>query len=407
MNPLEDTLATDDPGDATADRFRYQWAWAAVMCCDVLDATRDVEEVFCEHHEDVLVKHRDGRYTGQQVKTRQDDQPPWKAADKAVVRSCSRFVALDTQFPGQFKRFLFLTNHPLHSANTASSLPYVLSTVKIAGNLDDVPSNVKRWITKIAASSAADENRVFETLQKTDADSSLPKLQDVTMRLINAITCCWPSADDCTHSSVERAAVSLIDECSRASALEYRQTLRSSVSATASDDEDDARRIEGKRMTYSRIDEILDAHKGSTAALLRDLDDSAVPEKGSTDLLRRKLEVGGFSVVSSTSAEDLRDKADYLRTRWISKYGSLRGQQRGEHVSSLVLNDASRAFEAAASDVMRFGPAMREHLRGRFLMRRNANDNLYDTTDEHLEGFAYLLTARCKVAWSHERPWES
>ena len=51
----------------------------------LLDDTQDVEEVFCEHHEDVLLKHRDGLFTGHQVKTRGDDQPPWKAKDDAAA----------------------------------------------------------------------------------------------------------------------------------------------------------------------------------------------------------------------------------------------------------------------------------------------------------------------------------
>jgi hypothetical protein len=35
-------------------------------------------------------------------------------------------------------------------------------------------------------------------------------------------------------------------------------------------------------------------------------------DRGSTDLLYKKLDAGGFSAVSRNSAEDLRDKADYL-----------------------------------------------------------------------------------------------
>lgn len=60
----EDVIARDDPGDATADRFRFQYTWTTVVCCMLLDDTEDVEEVFCEHHEDVLLKHTDGCFTG-------------------------------------------------------------------------------------------------------------------------------------------------------------------------------------------------------------------------------------------------------------------------------------------------------------------------------------------------------
>jgi hypothetical protein len=61
--------ATDDPGDDTARRYRYQWTYAGIICCMLLDDTENVAEVFCEHHEDVLLKHTDLTFTGVQVKT--------------------------------------------------------------------------------------------------------------------------------------------------------------------------------------------------------------------------------------------------------------------------------------------------------------------------------------------------
>jgi hypothetical protein len=50
----------------------------------LFDDTQDVEEVFCEHHEDVLLKHCDGMFTGHQVKTRESNQPLWKASDSQI-----------------------------------------------------------------------------------------------------------------------------------------------------------------------------------------------------------------------------------------------------------------------------------------------------------------------------------
>ncbi|WP_157726327.1 dsDNA nuclease domain-containing protein, partial [Imhoffiella purpurea] len=66
-NP-ENTLADGDPGDDTANRYRFQWTWAAIMCCKLLDDSEDVEEVFCEHHEDVLLggDHNSGPHSCRQ-----------------------------------------------------------------------------------------------------------------------------------------------------------------------------------------------------------------------------------------------------------------------------------------------------------------------------------------------------
>lgn len=78
------TPAVGDPGDDTARRYRYQWTYAAIVCCVLLDETEDVAEVFCEHHEDILTKHTDGTYSGLQIKTRASTQDVWKTSDDDV-----------------------------------------------------------------------------------------------------------------------------------------------------------------------------------------------------------------------------------------------------------------------------------------------------------------------------------
>ena len=126
MPSPESAISCNDPGDETANRYRFQWTWAAIMCCSLLEADRDIEEVFCEHHEDVLLKHRDGSFTGHQVKTRGIDQPVWKSSDEPVRNSCVRFAKLERDFPDRFRNFCFLTNHPLHTAGNSKDISYVL-----------------------------------------------------------------------------------------------------------------------------------------------------------------------------------------------------------------------------------------------------------------------------------------
>src|SRR5690606_9643666 len=95
LHAPDTTLATDDPGDDTARRYRYQWTYAAIVCCILLDETWDVAEVYCEYHENILIKYTDGTFAGLQVKTRAGDQGPWKTADDAVKHSCTRFAKLE------------------------------------------------------------------------------------------------------------------------------------------------------------------------------------------------------------------------------------------------------------------------------------------------------------------------
>lgn len=403
----ENAVADGDPGDETANRYRFQWTWAAVVCCMLLDDTEDVQEVFCEHHEDVLLKHQDGSFTGHQVKTRDDNQPPWKARDEAVLAACARFAKLESEYPGRFRRFCLLTNHPLYSAGNGQDLPYVLQSIKDAASVADLPPIVTPWIRRVARDADVTEAVAFAALSKSVAKADLPKLRDAVMRLIDTIVQCWTPAADCSHDAVKGAAQALIDECGRASSLDHEQLLPAYVIAAVDGDADTVARINGKRMTLARVQSILEHGRDSTATLAGDPTRCVEPGEGRTELLHTKLDVGGFSAVSRNSAEDLRDKADYLGIGWIKKYGHDKGLQRYDHVCSLVFSDAGRAFDAAQTEADGFGPAMREDLRRRFRERRRAGDQLFDSTDDHLEGIAFSLTAQCKIVWSHAKPWES
>jgi hypothetical protein len=399
-------VVADDPGDETARRYRFQYTWAAIVCCALLDETSDVVEVFCEHHEDVLVKHSDGRFSGQQIKTRESDQPVWKAGEEQVRSAFARFVKLDAQFPGHFRTFHFLTNHPLFVAENARSIGFVLSKIREAPTVADLPSNVGSWLQRVSREAEESEAAAFQTLKKCTSKDQLPKLQDSLMRLMDVLVGCWPGAAYCSLDCVRRSAQALIEECARASALDHQQLLPAYVAATESPEQELATRIKGKRIGRIRVLAILDEGITATAPLTGEPSKWVEPGNGSTELMLKKLDAGGFSAVSCNSAENLRDKADYLAIAWTKKLGRSKGLERYDHVRSIALSDAGRAFDATKVDGRQFGPAMREDLCARFQARRVQGQQLFDCSNEHLEGFAYSLTSQCKVQWSIDRPWE-
>ena len=401
------TRATGDPGDDTARRYRYQWTYAAIVCCMLLDDTEDIAEVFCEQHEDVLVKHADGAFTGLQVNTRSSDQEVWKTGDPAVRSSCARFAKLEADFPGRFKAFRFLTNHPLYAGKNGQDLCWVLATIKAAATAAGVSTPTSRFLSRVARDAGCSNEVAFVALSKTEARDDLAKLPDIEARLVTTLTSVWTRATECFHLSVVRAARALIDECGRASSLAHEHTLPAYLSAVASPGETElAARLLGKRIDKARVLGVLDRGLSGTAPLDGDPESCAVPGAGATGLLLKKLDAGGFSAVSRNSAQDLRDKADYLGIVWTKKHGRTSGLQRYGHMRSLVLSDAARAFESTQRHDQPFGLQMLSELRDRFQQRRQDGSQLYDCINEHLEGFAYSLTSECKVQWSLDRPWE-
>jgi Cap4, dsDNA endonuclease domain len=407
--PAPDTVpATGDPGDDTALRYRYQWTYAAIICCLLLDETQDIVEVFCEHHEDVLIKRADGKFSGLQIKTRELDQEVWKTSDDAVRSSFARFAKLEAQFPGHFQTFRFLTNHPLYAAGNGKDLRYVLKKSKEVASVGDLSGPAAKFLSHIARKAGCTAEVAFTALSKADADDSLPKLADIEVRLVDTLTLVWLRARDCSYASVVRAARYLASECKRASSLAHQDVLPAYLPATADPTGTElAARLAAKRIDRRRILELLDRGLNATAPLDGSPEKLTEPGTGAKDLLLKKLDAGGFSAVSLNSAEDLRNKADYLGIVWTKKHGRIRGLQQYGHVRSLVLSDAARAFEATKTEEHPFGLEMLSMLRSRFQQRREEGSQLFECSNEHLEGFVFSLTSECKVQWSIDRPWEA
>lgn len=400
--------ATGDPGDDTARRYHYQWTYAAIICCMLLDLTEDVAEVFCEHHEDVLIKHSNATFSGLQIKTRRSDQEVWKTSDDDVVGSCARFSKLEAQFPGRFRSFRFLTNHPLYAGANGKDFRHVLQQIKSAAAVSEISGPEARFLTRVATEAGCTAEIAFKALSKTDARDDLPKLTDVEPRLVTTLTGVWVRAADCSYTSVMRAARYLTSECERASSLAHQDVLPAYLPATVNPDETElTARLAAKRVDQARLLAILDYSLNETDPLYGAPEVCVEPGTGTTDLLLKKLDSGGFSAVSRNSALDLRDKADYLGTVWINKHGREVGLQRYGHVRSLVLHDSATAFEITKNEEHLFGVAMLFELRSWFQQRRTDGSQLYECSNEHLEGFAYSLTSQCSVQWSFDRPWEA
>jgi hypothetical protein len=378
-----------------------------MSCCSVLDSTEDVGEVFCEHHEDVLLKHLDGTFTGLQIKTRDSDQEVWKTGAVQLRAAFVRFAKLEAEFPGQFRAFRFLTNHPLFAGKNGQDVCHVLALIREAAGHLGLDQRAKKFLKRIAKEAGCPDDTAFAALSKSTATDDLPHKKDIETRLIAAIEPVWERAAHCSLSAVARAAKELITECANASSLAHEGLLPAYLPFLREDVEL-VGRIDGKRLDRLRIVAVLERGMNTMAQLDADPASCPTPGIGSTALLTAKLDAGGFSAVSVNSAEDLRNKADYLGIVWTKKHGSTQGLQRYTHIRSLVLRDAADAFEIALRPDGKFGVVMLSEFRKRLSVRRaEKREQLFDCSDEHLEGFAFSLTSECKVVWSVDRPWET
>lgn len=397
-NPLDQTAATSDPGDDVARRFAYQWTYAAIVCCQLLDDTTETLEVFCEQHEDVLAKRVDDTFIGIQVKTRESSQPPWKVSCEAVTSALVRFARLENDYPGRFSAFRFLTNHPLFAGGNGQDLVHMLA---LARSSSGATAPIEKLVKRIARDAGVSTDVCLAALRKAEASDDLPKLADIRHRLVQALVGVWPGAADHPLLTMDRAARELTDECRQASSLDH-QSLLPAYLPTLFDakDRELAERIDGKRLDKNRVLAVLERSLNGSATLDGDPEKRVEPGAGQETLLLKKMSAGGFSATSQYAASDLRDKSDYLGIVWTKKFGRDEGLRRYDHIRSIVLKVSAEALETTDKAATPFGPAMLSALRGLLRTTRKAGAQLFDCTDDHLEGMAFSLSAQCRVYWS-------
>lgn len=436
--PLLMSVDRADPGDEVFRRFRYQATHAATIAVELLDEHGDVEEIYCEHHEDILLRLRSGRFRGVQVKTRQDGGQPLRATDDAVLDSLVRFVELDLAHPQVFEEFQLVTNGSfdrtgkshgnLHAvidealarlADPTASAPKALRLAKaVVQRLKkklgtrtkrakgQIPKLDPRPLGPLAASRLPTDDEVLACLSRVSASDALPKLPDIRSRLRDRLVERSPKV----RASTLPAANRVVD------ALEYAAYKASS---RADEDKtgrywfvsDMARRaqlsitaeIEAKCLSRTTVTAAIEEH--CAGGLLVSLDPVRAgdpPHDLST--LERKLVLGGLSNATISVARDAVASVEELGLQMYYRDES-EGLRRYNHTRAIAKKEAALAYEGQAAGGSVSGPMMLTDIEKRLKTRRAEDKTgiLAECEEEHLLGHVFSLTSECVVWWSTSR----
>lgn len=395
-----------DPGDEVARRFSYQWAYAAILCCNLLDEENKVEAIICEHHEDIMIKDEGGMFTAIQVKTRDDNAEPWKTSDESLFKAFCRFVDLDKQFPSFFSKFIFASNHAGYSVKNGKDIAYVLNCIFDKENYTDLAGPPKAFCSKLSAKTKVEKEEVFQTLKKCKAQFDLPKLSDIGMRLLNTLEISWDGAKSTTLDNLRAASKALIVRCREAASKGFSGDSPWYINPSQDDLDKCQDEINSKVIDLAALAEVLNNIPGQETLLTKEFKEIDRINVGENSLLREKLSAGGFSSVFVRNAEELKGKAEYLGYTWTRRLGEVKGMDHVENVRTIVRNEANKVFEAVRKKGDPFGYEMLEKLEFRLGQRLgNIISGEISCTQEHLEGFAYSQTSQCNIQWSNKEPW--
>jgi hypothetical protein len=397
-------LSKTDPGDDIQRRFRYQATYAAILALNLLDKESEFDEIFCEHHEDILVKLKGGTFRGVQVKTQKEELGPFRASNSEIIKALKKFVKLDKEFPSQFSRFVLATNCGFWCGKkNGSNLSYILELARNVKNseITSLTRPLSTYIKRFTDSIGIDKDFVLNVFKRIELQGNLPKFEGIESSLINRIAKI-SGMDTETYVDLQRAAKELTDTMLHAASLSHDSPTKYYFALLADPERERTDAIiEGKRITEDTVQHILQ-QSITSETLLRTWDPVSLSElpKGMRQMAR-KMTTGGISVSNISLFKDYKYSAEVLFLKWLHKYGEQKATERYEHLRMIVLTECQEAYDSIKNNDEPFGEEMlsdvRQRLHGRHSNERNA---LFGCHYEHLLGIAGILTEDCPVKWS-------
>jgi hypothetical protein len=359
-----------------------------------------LEELYCEHHDDVVLRLRSGQFRAIQIKTRRAGSVPFTAVEDAVLSSLRKFADLEAKFPNRFEAYLLASNVGFwHKKKNGSNLNHILDTLRTGSG-----DGFAKFIEKIAKKKPPiDRVVVTAALIKVELVET-PGLDDVESKLREQLAQI-PEFRSRRYDELKTASEAHRDRILEASSLAGLNFLPLYLELCSDSPQSvrDQHVIQTKRISKAVVQEALNRGLFSPT-LLRSHQLVPIGELPTgMKKMEIKLVAGGLSVAEIDHLKDLKFSAEYLLQEWLFRYGHDRAQQYYEHLRVSVRDECLAAQQSSQKATGFYGSGMLSDLRER-LQRRSATQAAAtpEYGQEHLLGMAGILTEDCKVWWSAE-----
>jgi Cap4 dsDNA endonuclease len=395
------TAAGDDTGAETLQRYRYQASYAAWLAVGSLEEMPDVAAIYCEHHDDVLLELVGGVCDAIQIKTQASGVGPLKGNARPVLVALRRFVEFEHAFGDRFRSYRLASISGFHRSGAASSnLDHCLAQAQACSDPAAPGSPLVTLIKQIKAPAGIPPDIVVAALKKVRLDPTLPKLEDIEMRVRKAIEQ-LPETAHCRASDLLRAASAVIELAVRAGEA-TQGTAASDYVAYLADPQGHATRaaIEAKRLSPDTVRAAIHGAVAEATSLRskEGSDVARLPSDAGT--AHRKMDAGGLPVHTVGLLDDLRSSAEEEIERRLYRDGPDRTNTDYDHVQVLVRSIAEDARLAMRTPDSDYGQSMYAELRMRLRDQRTTDpESTRGLSVEQMTGVAAILTELCQVWW--------
>lgn len=402
-NKPDIVVSKTDKGDDIQRRFRYQCTYAAILSLYMFETDSIIEEVYCEMHEDILLKLKSGKFCGIQVKTRENHLGPFNLDDSEIKKSIIRFIQHESKFEDKFEYYTIATN----AGFSKDKNKCINSLIELARK-DDITellkprSKSKAWIQGIAKDANCNEKKVIKVLSRLRLYGAISSIDDIQFKLTQKLAELLQLGNE-TLGSLKILSDNLILMHIKASSL-ANQSILSEYFILCKDPEEEELKaiISGKKVTRKSIEDIILKFQAEPITLIIK-DSTGIPEITGVKKLEKKMDAGGISYDNIQLAKDQKYSSESLAASWIHKFDQNEAEKRYDQVKLIINNECQEAFDESLKPTELFGTEMlisvRKRLKDRYFREK---ESFFDCKYDHLLGVAAILTEECKVWWSQK-----
>lgn len=400
LNAPDTVIDTKDPGDDVLRRFRFQITFAGILCLLMVD-DETYQELYCEQHEDILLKHKDGTFSGIQVKTKDLDLPPFNIEDEAIIKSFKRFIGLEQSFPNKFTNFSIVSNHGFDKSKPNLCINTLIENIKKGTDVLKARSKTLMLVKKLVADTGCSDDLALQVISKTRI-KSYSDLDGLEIKLVNDLRSC-SILRGATESKLLQIADQIIVKCFKASSLFNSDgaTLLNYISGKVGIEEVAKQCINDKRITREDLLTWLKSEKGNPVVLLlKDRHNDQQTTDGHR-LLEIKMDAGGIDSENITSVKDFKYAFEQHAASWLYKDPE-EAESRYTQVMAVTQNICKEVYDEKQVDKNQSsGQEMLVAVRNEIKDRKKTEPKIFlDCSYEHVIGAVGVLTEACKVWWT-------
>lgn len=391
---------SEDKGDVTQQRFRFQNTYAAIASCAIL-MNVNVDKVYCEHHEDVLVRFCDGLFEGIQVKTRESHLPGFTFSDPAMTNTILRFVKLELKYPGLFKSYKIVSNSGF--ARTKNDNLYEIIKIAQSEQYSDLKkdrSKTKKFINETCKKLKCSDKCVISTIAKITLRADYSNLNDIKNKLVDEISR-LPKMGDQTLGMLNEIADKLIFRSYNASSKGEEEICEAFLMGKSLEEVNKVAILLNKTITEEHVRKIIDeCLKSPISHFLKD-ENSLFGKAEGNKILEKKLDAGGISTNNVVLLKDQKYSFETYLSQQVYRLSVNKVKPQYNQIQLIINTICQEVHDKYANSDELFGNKMLAEIRTRLKEKFSSGQgNLGEFQYEHLLGMVGVLTEDCKIWWS-------